>query len=183
MTFFLFTIIFVSVCVFIVLKTSKKNEPQQQSQQPIHFDILDDNGNPMQQHLSSNPRQSVGEPKIRRSRYFCIKDKGYHISIWPKDSNNWFPGLDYIEFNIAGMSHRDKIEDYLGEHAGRLVAEPNNPYDYNAIKVLAGDNYHVGYVPKDMTAEVRRHTKLPCKCFFYIGENDGSYFSSCYVKL
>ena len=91
--------------------------------------------------------------------------------------------LDYIEFNIAGMSHRDNIEDYLGEHAGRLEAEPSNPYDHNAIKILAGDGHHVGYVPKDMTAEIRRHTSLPCKYYFYIGENDGAYFSDCYIKL
>ena len=41
MTFFLFTIIFVAVCVFVVLKTSKKDEPQQPSQQPIHFDFIE----------------------------------------------------------------------------------------------------------------------------------------------
>lgn len=41
----------------------------------------------------------------------------------------------------------------------------------------------LGYVPKDMTAEVRKHSKLPCRCYFYIGENNGSYFSDCYIKI
>lgn len=170
MTFFLFTIIFVAVGVFIVLKTSKKDEPQQPSQQPIHFDLLDDTGEPL-------PK----EPIVKNLQYFRIKDKGYHVSVWPKDQG--MQNLDYIEFDIAGMSFRENIEEYIGEHSGTLEAEPTNQYDANAIKILAEDGHHVGYVPKDMTAEVRRHTSLPCKCFFYIGENDGSYYSDCYIKI
>lgn len=170
MTFFLFTIIFVALGVFVVLKTSKKDEPQQQSQQPIHFDLLDDNGEPL-------PK----EPIVKNLQYFCIKDKGYHVSVWPKDQG--YQGIDYIEFDIAGMSFRKNIEKYIGEHSGTLEAEPTNPYDTNAIKILAEDGHHVGYVPKDMKAEVRNHSKLPCRCYFYIGENDGSYYSDCYIKI
>lgn len=169
MTFFLFTIIFVAVCVFIVLKTSKK-EPlqQQQPQQPIRFDLLDGNGDPL-----------PNEPVVQELQYFCIKDKGYHITVWPKDN---IIG-EVLEFAIAGMSYRDDIDEYLGEHVGTLEAEPTNKYDPNAIKILTGDGHHVGYVPKDMTAEVRKHSKLPCRCYFYIGENEGTYYSDCYIKI
>ena len=157
------------VAVAIIIRASKKDEPQQQSQHPIRFDLMDDNGDPL------------SEPVIQELQYFCIKDKGYHVSVWPKDQG--MQNLDYIEFDIAGMSFRENIDDYLGEHAGRLEAEPTNAYDPNAIKILAPDGHHVGYVPKDMTAEVRKHSKIPCRCYFYIGENDGSYFSDCYIKL
>lgn len=170
MTFLLFTIIFVAVCAFIVLKTSKKDEPKQQSQQQIHFDLMDDTGEPL-------PK----EPIVKNLQYFCVKDKGYHVSVWPKDQG--MQNLDYIEFDIAGMTFRENIEEYIGEHSGTLEAEPTNPYDSNAIKILAEDGHHVGYVPKDMTSEVLKHTKLPCKCFFYIGENDDSYYSDCYIKI
>ena len=168
MTFFLFIIIFVAVCVFIVLKTSKKDKPQQQSQQPIHFDLLDDNGNPL-----------PNEPVVQELQYFCIKDKGYHVTVWPKDNRIG----EVLEFTIAGMSYRDDIDDYLGEHVGTLEAEPTNPYDANAIKILAEDSHHVGYVPKDMTSEIRNSATLPYTCYFYIGENAGTYFSDCYIKL
>ena len=168
MTFFLFIIIFVAVCVFIVLKTSKKDKPQQQSQQPIHFDLLDDNGNPL-----------PNEPVVQELQYFCIKDKGYHVTVWPKDNRI----SEVLEFTIAGMSYRDDIDDYLGEHVGTLESEPTNPYDENAIKILAEDGHHVGYVPKDMTSEIRKSTTLPCTCYFYIGENAGTYFSDCYIRL
>lgn len=168
MTFFLFTIIFVSLGVFILLKTRKK-EPQQSTQpnQHIHFDLLDENGNPLK------------EPVVQELQYFCIKDKGYHVTIWPKNNRIG----EVLEFTIAGMSYRDDIDDYLGEHVGTMESEPTNPYDANAIKILAADGHHVGYVPKDMTEEVRKHAKLPCTCYFYIGDNDGTYFSNCFINM
>ena len=226
MTFFILTIIFIALCVFIVLKTNKK-EPQH----TIRFDLLNDEGKPyppklldlntttlaerqraygrgfkMQQRYDILQRQAelagdvetleairtntyngplpelkCDEPKVQELQYFCLKDKGYHVSVWPKDQG--MQNLDYIEFDIAGMSFRENIDDYLCEHVGTLEAEPTNPYDANAIKILAEDGHHVGYVPKDMTAEVRKHSKLPCRCYFYIGENDGFYFSDCYIKI
>ena len=127
----------------------------------------------------SMPLPRPNEPVVQELQYFCVKDKGYHVSVWPKDVSQF----DIVEFNIAGMSHRDNIDEYIGEHSGTLEAEPTNPYDVNAIKILAEDGHHVGYVPKDMTAEVRKNSKLPCRCYFYIGENDGFYFSDCYVKI
>ena len=167
MTILLITIIFVAVGVFVVLTTSKKEPQQPQSQQPIHFDLLDENGN------------TLNEPVVQELQYFCIKDKGYHVTVWPKDNRIG----EVLEFTIAGMSYRDDIDDYLGEHVGTLEAEPTNPYDSNAIKILAEDGHHVGYVPKDMTAEVRKSATLPSTCYFYIGENDGTYFSDAYIKL
>lgn len=158
--------LFIVVIIIFILSNMAPNQPQQ----PIHFDILDENGDPL-------PK----EPVVQELQYFCIKDKGYHVSVWPKDQG--MQNLDYIEFDIAGMSFRENIEEYIGEHSGTLEAEPTNPYDANAIKILAEDGHHVGYVPKDMTAEVRKHTSPPCKCFFYIGENDGTYFSECYIKI
>jgi hypothetical protein len=114
---------------------------------------------------------------VQELEYFCIKDKGYYVTVWPKD----YDQFDIVEFNIAGISHRDNIDDYLGEFKGTLEAKPNNAYDANAIKVLAADGHHVGYVPKDMTDEIRNNATLPCQCFCYIGENDGVYFSDCYI--
>lgn len=125
----------------------------------------------------SMPLPRPNEPVVQELQYFCVKDKGYHVSVWPKDVSQF----DIVEFNIAGLTHRDNIDEYIGEHSGTLEAEPTNPYDVNAIKILAEDCHHVGYVPKDMTAEVRKNTKLPCRCYFYIGENDGFYFSDCYI--
>lgn len=116
-------------------------------------------------------------------QYFGVKDKGYHVSVWPKDK---VVG-DCIEFYIAGVPHRQGIDKYEGEFVGRLVPEPGNPYDRNAIKVLASDGHHVGYVPKDMTASVRQVTTLPCKCYCFIKKNrhndNPKYYTDCYVEI
>lgn len=171
-------IIIVSIFAVIVIESKKPNEQSQQ--QATHFDLLDDSRNPIKPKLNVSVIREK-EVNVRSLVYFSIKDKGYHLSVWPKDSNNWLPGLDYVEFNIAGMSHQDNIDNYMGEHVGKLMTEPTNPFDANAIKILAKDGHQVGYVPKDMTSSVRKFTNLPCKCYFYIGENDGTYFSSCYI--
>ena len=163
----LFAILLTAI-VAAVIVVSRKKEPQPSSSQSIHFDLLDDNGEPI-------PEQP--ESTIQELQYFCIKDKGYHVTVWPKGQK--IP--NYIEFEIAGMSYRDNIDDYLGEHAGTLEPEPDNEYDPNAIKVLAEDGHHVGYVPKDMTARVRDFSTLPCPCYIYIGNNDGIYYSDAYI--
>ena len=138
---------------------------------------------PQQSSVIENPKIIIGggesDAPVQKLQYFCIKDKGYHVSVWPKD--HYQP--DIIEFDIAGMSYRENIDDYFGEFKGTLEAEPTNTYDPNAIKILAPDGHHVGYVPKDMTTEVHRFATLPCTCYFYIGENDGIYFSDCYIIL
>lgn len=123
------------------------------------------------------------DPKIKKMKYFCIKDKGYHVSVWPKNSNNWLQCVDYVEFNIAGISYQNDIDNYLGEHKGKLEAEPTNTYDANAIKVLANDGHPVGYVPKDMTSEIRKYFQLPCSCYIFIGNNNGTYYSDCYIRM
>ena len=131
--------------------------------------------NPLQLSVSTTNEKNT--TTIQELKYFCIKDKGYHVIVWPKDYNHF----DMVRFYIAGIEFRDNIDEYLGESVGVLEAEPTNPYDPNAIKILAHDGHHVGYVPKDMTAEVRKVANLPCQCFFYIGKRNGNYFSDCYI--
>lgn len=157
------------------IQVRKKNE---QRSQPMHFDLLDENGVSIK-----NSKVKVvidvgnSDEPVQVLQYFCIKDKGYHVTVWPKD----YDQFDIVEFNIAGMSYRDNIDDYLGEFKGTLEAEPTNAYDSNAIKVLAPDGHHLGYVPADMTSEIHNEATLHCPCFCYIGCNNGTYFSDCYI--
>jgi hypothetical protein len=180
-----FVIIFVVAVAFYIYYLSHGNYSEQThseqppaASQPRHFDLLDDNGDPI-----GAPNAKIvidggdSDAPVQELQYFCIKDKGYHVSVWPKD----YSQFDIVEFNIAGMSHSDNIDGHLGEFKGTLEAEPTNEYDPNAIKMLAADGHHVGYVPADMTSEIRENATFPCQCFCYIGENDGVYFSDCYI--
>ena len=192
MYLFIFIIIAIAAIIYFVysskkLDDSQKPAPTQQQSQPMHFDLLDDDGNPIKEDapISATSQSKVkvvigdgdSDAPVQELEYFCIKDKGYHVSVWPKD----YSQFDVVEFNIAGLTHRDNIDNYLGEFVGILQPEPTNPYDNNAIKVLASDGHHVGYVPKDMTDEVRTNSDLPCACFCYIGKNNDTYFSDCYI--
>jgi hypothetical protein len=174
MTTIIIVAIIAAVAYYIYyVSNGNHEETQKQSEtpsHPSHFDLLDENGDPL-------PKQEDEEAKIQMLEHFCLVDHGYHVTVWPKDYNQF----EVVQFNIAGMSYRENIDDYLGEFKGTLEAEPDNQYDPNAIKVLAADGHHVGYVPKDMTSEIRDNATLPCQCFCYIGENDGVYFSECYI--
>lgn len=78
------------------------------------------------------------------------------------------------EFEIAGMMYRDmkKVAKCEGASDARLVAEPDNEFDPDAIKVIHESNTHVGYIPRTDTALVRSIVTLPADCFVYIFCND-----------
>lgn len=81
---------------------------------------------------------------------------------------------DVYEFDIAGMMYRDlkKVKKCDGLSDARLVAEPSNEFDPNAIKIIHESNTHVGYIPKDQTATVRNLVELPADCFITIMIDD-----------
>ena len=130
--------------------------------------------------VESGPSPGV----TKKLKFFCIKDKGYHVSVWPKDVSQF----DIIEFQIAGITHhKEAALQRTGETLGFLAPEPDNPYDANAIRIMTPDWQCVGYVPKDRTDEIREHSKLPCPCLFYIGinkENDEQiFYTDAYIRL
>ena len=131
---------------------------------------------------------SVSDEKSESNelKFFGIKDNGYHVTVWPNVDG--YVDIDYIEFGIAGITHHSEVAMmHIGETCGFLAAEPENPYDANAIRIMTPDWQCVGYVPKDRTEEIREHTKLPCPCFFYIGvrtdNGEQIYFTDAFIKL
>lgn len=160
----------VIVAIYFVLK---QFDPKKEKE-----DIVSD-ASPTEPKLNPNAEVQV-------LKFFCIKDKGYHVSVWPNVDG--YVDLDYVEFNIAGITHhREAAMNHLGENMGILVAEPDNPYDANAIRIVTPDWQCVGYVPKDRTEDIRKHTNLPCPCLFYIGfreENgDQIFYTDAYIRL
>lgn len=161
---FLFVVALIAIFIYAATKPSRsQNEPEQQQ---------------YAKPASNNPNAEVQELK-----FFCIKDKGYHVSVWPKDVYQ----PDFIEFEIAGITHHaDVAMKHLGESMALLVAEPNNPYDPNAIRVMTSDWQLLGYVPRDMTDIIHEHTSgSTCPCFIYIGyrEDDDVFYTDAYINL
>lgn len=120
---------------------------------------------------------------VQELKFFCVKDKGYHVSVWP--NVQCYQGLDYIEFQIACISHyKATALKHIGESLAILAAEPDNLYDPNAIRILTSDWQLLGYVPRDMTDEIRSNASLSCPCFIYIGyrPDEDTFFTDAYIK-
>ena len=76
---------------------NRRGDSSIQPQQPKHFDLLDDNGDPIK---SPKVKIVIGggdsNAPVQELQYFCIKDKGNYVSVWPKDQ-----GIgDCLEFPI-----------------------------------------------------------------------------------
>ena len=111
---------------------------------------------------------------------------------WPerRDDGSWLSIFDNLRIlKVAGMNFRQGMNRYKGFIDAALVPEPKNEYDANAIKVVAIDGHHLGYIQADQTELVRSLTanEFPyrCKCEVCEGVGDDDekyYFGYVYIK-
>lgn len=65
-----------------------------------------------------------------------------------------------LNIRVAGVTYegrQEKIARLRYDDPVRIVPEPDNPYDKNALAVYvghAGKVLHVGYIPRDMAAQI-----------------------------
>ena len=59
------------------------------------------------------------------------------------------------DFNIAGINFRKGIKKYVGPFFGYLQPKPTNEYDPDAIAIYHSDGHHLGYIPQNMTDDIR----------------------------
>ena len=91
--------------------------------------------------------------------------------------------------NIAGINYRSNIAKYVGRVECALVPEPENEFDKNAIKIVAEDRHHLGYIPSNQTDFVRSLTanEFPYRCTAFIhdaeDEDDGHRFFVGHVYI
>lgn len=121
----------------------------------------------------------------------AINDNSYNGPLPEKRSDGGFLSIyDNLRIlKIAGINHRQDIYRYIGRVECALVPEPQNEYDPNAIKVVASDRHHLGYIPSDMTDFVRSMAgeEFPMRCTCFIDEVedefDGHKFYVGYVYI
>lgn len=111
---------------------------------------------------------------------------------WPerRDDGGWLSVFDNLRIlKVAGMNFRQGMSRYKGFIDAALVPEPKNEYDANAIKVVAIDGHHLGYIQAEQTDFVRSLTanEFPyrCKCEVCEGIEDDDekyYFGYVYIK-
>ena len=111
---------------------------------------------------------------------------------WPerRADGGWLSIFDNLRIlKVAGMNFRQGMNRYKGFIDAALVPEPKNEYDSNAIKVVAIDGHHLGYVPAEQTDFVRslaaNEFPYKCKCEVCEGYDDDDekyYFGYLYIK-
>ena len=92
-----------------------------------------------------------------------------------RDDGGWLSIFDNLRIlKIAGINYRSGIGKYVGRVECALVPEPDNEYDSNAIKVIAEDRHHLGYIPTDQTDFVRSlaANEFPYRCTAFIDERE-----------
>lgn len=102
----------------------------------------------------------------------------------------WLSIYDNLRIlKIAGINHRQGISRYVGRVECALVPEPDNEYDPDAIKIVAEDRHHLGYIPSGQTDFVCSLTanEFPYRCTAFIeaheDEIDGHKFFTGYVYI
>ncbi|MCR4808457.1 MAG: HIRAN domain-containing protein [Prevotella sp.] len=121
------------------------------------------------------------------------RKRNYQYFYKSKDSGNVWPYIHYnpnryIDFVVRGTRYCEGLVDYVGEFKGRLMPEPENESDQNAIRVEHEDGHRIGYVPKEKTQEIRDFkVELPCECYCLVERRkddwgDVCFFAICYVS-
>ena len=91
----------------------------------------------------------------------------------PRDDGGYLSMYDNLRIlKIAGINFRKGINRYTGRVMCALVPEPDNEYDPDAIKIVAEDRHHLGYIPTDYTDMVRSMAGgvFPYRCEAHIYE-------------
>ena len=109
----------------------------------------------------------------------------------PRDDGGYLSIYDDLRIlKIAGINYRQGIIRYTGRVMAALVPEPENEFDPNAIKIVAEDRHHLGYIPTNQTGFVRSLTdeSFPyrCECHIYQAEDEDDrhkfFYGFVYIK-
>lgn len=108
----------------------------------------------------------------------------------PRDDGGYLSMYDNLRIlKIAGINYRQGINRYTGRVMCALVPEPDNEYDPDAIKIVAEDRHHLGYIPTGQTDFVRSlaDDTFPYRCEAHIyeaeDETDGHKFFYGFVYI
>lgn len=190
-------IIFAIIVFAICLYGSRKNESYEQIQKRLAEEkfandqkvdnLLVDLKNETRRIQAVIQAEIVGDMLTMDS----IKRNDYHGPLPERrDDGGWLSIYDNLRIlKIAGINHRQSISRYIGRVECALVPEPDNEYDPNAIKIVAEDRHHLGYIPSGQTEMVCWLTanEFPYRCTAFIeaheDEIDGHKLFTGYVYI
>ena len=187
-------LIVITIVVFVIIfYASHKSESHEEVQKELSAKYASDN------EVLTNAVGFLAKSEALRQSEIMGDDKTHSAILentykgpWPerRGGDGWLSIYDDLRIlNVAGMSFRQGIGRYKGFIDAAMVPEPKNEFDPNAIKVVAIDGHHLGYIPADQTDFVRSLTgeSFPyrCKCEVIEGYNDDdekTYHGFVYIR-
>ena len=189
----LFWLIIFAVIVAIVAVVVKKENDEEQAQQqqapaaePIKEDPL-----VVAQRLMQRTEAYIQASIVHDDATKAALDAGTYDGPLPErlGDGGWLSIYDGLRIlSIAGINHRQQVDRYTGRNTVAVVPEPKNEFDPNALKVIAEDGHHLGYVGRDHQEMVRSwsHERWPYYCEAIIRdahEDDGTTFYVGYLYI
>jgi hypothetical protein len=188
MTFFLFIVIIVGgALAFLFFDSWRTKHAKVANTQESIDDLLVD------LDLEARRMQAVIQAGIVGDKYVpgAIESGSYTGPLPERRADGgWLSIYDNLRIlKIAGINHRQGISRYVGRVECALVPEPDNEYDPDAIKIVAEDRHHLGYIPSGQTDLVCSLTanEFPYRCTAFIeqceDEDDGHKFFTGFVYI
>ena len=87
-----------------------------------------------------------------------------------ESSEEKLPSEFIAAMSVAGINKHGCTMEHVGAFLGELVAEPDNDFDANAIKVMHSDGTHLGYIKKEETDAVRQMLGKEFKPYPVVGQ-------------
>ena len=170
----LFWLIIIIVILWMVVKvvTSDTTPEQQQEPEKSDEDVLAN----AQRLLALTEAAMQAKESGHDDVYQAVMANTYDGPLPERRSDGAWTSIfdDMRILSIAGINHRKNINLYKGRNTVALVPEPSNEFDPNAIKVIAEDGHHLGYIHQHQTDMVRSWARdqFPFYCVAMIKEHE-----------
>lgn len=187
MTLFWLIIIIVILWMIVKVVTSDTTPEQQQEPKKSDEDVLAN----AQRLLALTEAATQAKESGHDDVYQAIMANTYDGPLPERRTDGGWTSIfdDLRILSIAGINHRQNIVRYKGRNTVALVPEPSNEFDPDAIKVIAEDGHHLGYIHRDQTDMVRSwaRDKFPFYCVAMVlehdDEDDGHRFFTGYLYI
>jgi Na+-transporting methylmalonyl-CoA/oxaloacetate decarboxylase gamma subunit len=170
----LFWLIIIIVILWMVVKVVTHDTTPEQQQEPekTDEDVLAN----AQRLLALTEAATQAKESGHDDVYQAVMANTYDGPLPERRSDGAWTSIfdDMRILSIAGINHRKNINLYKGRNTVALVPEPSNEFDPNAIKVIAEDGHHLGYIHQHQTDMVRSWARdqFPFYCVAMIKEHE-----------
>ena len=188
-----FCVIAIIIVTIVVMVCYKQAEDERQQQQQVQNPkpVKDDPLVVAQRLLALTEAATQAKELGHDDVYQAIMANTYDGQLPERRSDGGWTSIfdDLRILSIAGINHRQNIVRYKGRNTVALVPEPSNEFDPDAIKVIAEDGHHLGYIHRDQTGMVRSwaRDKFPFYCVAMIQEHedeiDEHHFYTGYIYI